>query len=99
MANQEKTNSGGGKKGKSKCWYRDGNHKRKECNKLKLALEKQGNCPHCDKSGHLESECFVKHPNKKPSWFGKKKQGGGETSNSNLEIQVVNLDYNSKDFA
>jgi hypothetical protein len=63
---------------------------------LKAALEKQGKCPHCDKEGHLDSECFIKHPEKKPSWFGKKSKGGSETSANNLEIQVVNID--SQDF-
>jgi hypothetical protein len=46
---------------------------------------------YCGKEGHLNSECFIKHP-KKTSWFGKKNRGGGETSISNLEIQVSNID-------
>eukprot|EP00956_Cyclotella_meneghiniana_P009759 scaffold13538_cov72-Cyclotella_meneghiniana.AAC.1 len=29
-------------------------HKRADCTKLKAALKKQGNCPECGKSGHLE---------------------------------------------
>ena len=80
--------------GKGKCSHCGGAHKRKECNKLKAALEKQGDCPHCDKSGHLASECFVKHPEKKPSWFGKKKQSGKKSNEASMaEIQVANLDF------
>ena len=94
LASQEKSKSDA--KVKSNCSYCNGKHKRKDCKKLKAALEKQGKCPHCDKEGHLDSECFIKHPEKKPSWFGKKSKGGSETSANNLEIQVVNID--SQDF-
>jgi hypothetical protein len=66
---------------------------RKECNKLKEALKKQGNCPHCGKEGHLKDECFKQYPDKKPKWMkGKFGTRRTETSTSNLEVQLASLE-------
>ena len=81
----------GGKAG-TKCPHCQGNHSRKECNKLKEALKKQGKCPHCDKEGHLKDECFKRYPDKKPKWMkGKFTSSGNETSTGNLEVQLASL--------
>lgn len=84
---------------KGKCSYCGNPHKRKDCNKLKAALKKQGPCPvpGCGKEGHLESECFIKHPEKKPKWHGKSKAKKSDTEVSNTEVMIVNVD--ESDFA
>lgn len=86
------TEGGGGKKKCSHCGAT--NHKRADCTKLKAALKKQGNCPECDKPGHLESECWKKDPSKAPKWWGKK----DESSNANVELMIASVET-EQDFA
>jgi hypothetical protein len=87
--------SGNGKGKKPKCSHCGKAHKRADCTDLKAKLKKQGPCPGCDKDGHLESECWKLHPEKKPKWYGKSKSG--ETSSSNVELMCVQV--GEEDFA
>ena len=49
-------------------------------------MKKQGDCPECGKSGHLESECWQKDPSKAPKWWGKKKF---LMPNANVELMIA----------
>ena len=79
---------------KGKCSHCSDPHKRSECKKLKevLALAKQGNCKWCNMAGHLENTCFVKYPDKKPSWLKLISSKTKETSTSNLEDTSLSMD-------
>ena len=43
-------------------------------------------CSHCDRSGHIEKDCWKKHPEKRPRRGGQKKNGGVSTSTQALTL-------------
>ena len=83
--------SGAGGSGKQKCSHCGDAHKRSDCQKLKEALKKQGDCKWCGKKGHLNDTCFVKYPDKKPKWLKLKRSKGTEASASNLEVTLAHV--------
>ena len=70
-------------------------HKKKDCNKRKEALKKQGKCPSCSKDSHLESECWTKNPNLAPKWWSKK--SGNEAAGASGEISMMSLEMEVED--
>ncbi len=85
--------SGGNFKGvcgwcNAKCGYR-----RKDCPKRKAAMANGGGggdktCNHCGKKGHIEANCWKKHPEKAPEHIRKKMEGGG----ASVEVMLMSLE-------
>ena len=74
----------------AKCGYR-----RKDCPKRKAAMANGGGggdrdktCNHCGKKGHIEANCWKKHPEKAPEHIRKKMEGGG----ASVEVMLMSLD-------
>ena len=44
---------------------------KRDCPKLKQGGGNKKTCGHCGKTGHVEADCWKKHPEKKPSWANK----------------------------
>ena len=45
-------------------------------------------CNHCGMRGHLEADCWKKHPEKAPEWFKKKAEAAG----SSVEIMLASIE-------
>ena len=81
-----------------KCGY-----KRKDCPKRKNGGSKGGGaknsdktCNYCGKKGHIEADCWKKHPEKVPDYIKKKNEGGG----ASVEVMLMSLeDTATQDFA
>jgi hypothetical protein len=44
------------------------------------------NCPHCNRSGHVEKDCWKRYPEKRPRRSGQKKNGSAGTSTQALTL-------------
>ena len=52
-------------------------------------------CNCCGKKGHVEADCWVKHPDKAPKWF-KDLQAKKEASGTTIEMMLASIEYDSK---
>ena len=64
-------------------------HKRKDCPERKKKLV-EAVCSHCGKKGHLDANCWKKHPDKMPQWA---KDKAKETSGAKITVADVESDF------
>ena len=62
-------------------------HKHKDCPERKKKMA-ETTCGHCGKKGHLEANCWKKHPDKVPQW-AKDKAKDKETSGAKITLANV----------
>ena len=55
------------------------------------SLESAKKCNSCGKSGHMDSDCWNKNPNKAPQWF-KDLSNKKEAAGSNVEVMLANIE-------
>lgn len=64
-------------------------HRRKDCPERKKK-QAETKCNHCGKKGHVEENCWKKHPDKTPQWA---KDKAKETSGAEITVASVELDF------
>ena len=67
-------------------------HKRVDCpNKGKGSGNGNKKCNHCGRQGHLEDQCWKKHPEKAPQWMKDKVSKSAQGASVDKEIQLCSL--------